>query len=143
MGRVIEVLRQMRAEERSLTDAARRAHTKPATVRRYAGAVVRLQGARYAATASDRLPRLMKFPAEGGTVALPLRSARQAGRLAVYWNAVRTYLGTGDLAPLRAFRGKTLRTGTLSYPFITHPETLERLYQAGEVAFEDIYAHVA
>jgi hypothetical protein len=63
--------------------------------------------------------------------------------VAHYWNAVRTYLRTGDQRALRPFRGKALRVDKIAYPFITDPRTLERLYQAGEVAFEDIYAHVA
>jgi len=143
LERVVEVLRLMRAEHRSLTYAMRRAGTTATTVRRHAGDVLRLKGARYVAARSDRLPRLVKFPTARGLIALPLRSARQASRVAVYWNAVRTYLRAGDLGPLLAFRGKALRVDKLAYPFITNPETLARLYYAGDVGFEDIYAHVA
>ena len=143
VARVVEVLRLMRAEGRSLSKAACTAGTTLTTVRRYAGKVVHREGRRYVAAPSDRLPRLVKFPTARGPIALPLRSARQASRVATYWNAVRLYLRTGDQRQLRAFRGKALRVDKLAYPFITDPRTLERLYLAGEVAFEDIYAHVA
>ena len=141
--RVVEVLRLMRAEGRSLSRAVREARTSLRTVRRYAGDVVHRERGRYVAAPTDRLPRLVKFPTIHGAIALPLRNARQASRLAHYWNAVRTYLRSGDPRALRPFRGKALRVDKIAYPFITDPRTLERLYQAGEVVFEDIYAHVA
>ncbi len=143
VGRVVEVLRLMRAEGLSLSAATKQAHTKATTVRDYARAAVHRQGARYVVSESDRLPRLMKFPTEDGTIAVLLRSKRAANSLAVHANAVRAYLGAGDLGPLKAFRGKSLRVGRVTYPFITDPETLERLQQAGELSFEDLYGHSA
>ena len=74
-----------------------------------------------------------------GTQVADLQGNRRATALARYWNAVDSYLKTGDMTALQPFRGKAVRVGRRSYPFVTDRRTLERLARAGEVRFEDIY----
>lgn len=137
--RTLEVLGYMR-DDMSLHEAARRAETTPRTARRYAGSVIEKRGSRYVAKASDRLPRWVRVPTTEGTETKVVRSSKTASRLAAYWAAVNRYLTTGRTDGLRQFRGKSFRAGKVGYPFLTDLNTLDRLAEAGEVAFEDLYA---
>lgn len=141
-ARALRVLRLMR-EGRSLTAAARAAHIDPRTARRYIGGAMRRTARRYVPARSDTFPRMLRFVTPDGVVALKVRSSLSASRIARYWTAVDHYLRSGDTQRLRAFRGNAVRTGKLAYPFITDPRTLDRLAQAGEVRFEELYVLTA
>lgn len=141
--RALHALRLMRSEGVSLTAAVRRSHTSARTVKKYAGSALRHVEGHYLARTGDTLPRMMRFVTRDGIIALRVRSSRQASRIARYWTAVQRYLLTGHTDALRAFRGRAVRTGKVGYPFITDPRTLERLAQAGEVRFEELYVHAA
>jgi hypothetical protein len=54
--------------------------------------------------------------------------------------AVDHYLKTGDTDGLSKFRGRTVRAENHTFAFVTDPRILDRLANAGEVAFEDLYA---
>lgn len=141
MRRVVHAVRLMRVDKLSLTKAARRAHTTSATARKYGGATIRDVEGRYQVAPTDTLPRMIRFLTATGTIALPV-SRPTASRIAQHANAVRRYLRTGDLGPLRAFKGRAVRVGKITFPFLTDPRTLDRLAHAGEVEFEDLYAEL-
>jgi hypothetical protein len=82
----------------------------------------------------------MRFLSPDGVMALDVRSSTVATRIGKYWNAVDRYLRTGRKDALAPFRGKRLRAGARLHEFITSPRMLDRLANAGEVRFEDLYA---
>jgi len=138
--RVLDAVAKMR-KGKSLTRAARSAHTTRDTVRKYASSVVvRTTGGRYKSRGYDRLTREMRFLTDEGVVALPIRSSASASRIGEYWNAVDRYLRTGKLDHLGAFTSKLVKVKGVSHKFVTDPRTLDRLANAGEVRFEDLYA---
>jgi len=109
-------------------------------VRRYAPDVVRrTPTGQYAVKASDRLYRELHFLTPNGRIVLGVSDSRTASRIARYWAAVDRYLKTGKTDALREYRGGSVRVGKVSYPFVTDPQTLNRLGRAGEVSFDDLY----
>lgn len=141
--RALTALHEMRAGK-SLTKAARRSKTTRATVRKYAkSAVERTQQGRYKSRGYDRLTREMRFPTPNGLVALPVRSSASASRIGEYWNAVDRYLRTGRVDRLKMFEGKNIKVKGRSHRFITDTLSLDRLANAGEVQFEELYALTA
>jgi DNA-binding transcriptional MerR regulator len=122
-----------------LKRAARAAHTTVATIRKYAPTVVQRDiRRRLVVVPYDRMKRPMRVLTPHGVLVLDVRHSRSASRLGQYWNAVDAAL-RGDLGPLRAFRGKSIRVGKVAYPYLTDMRTLKRLAHAGEVRFEDLY----
>jgi hypothetical protein len=137
--RVLDAVAKMR-KGKSLTRAARSAHTTRTTVRKYASKVLKpIESGRYRVKASDSLSRELRFLSRDGIVIAKVRSSREASEIASYWNAVDHYLRTGSIERLADYRGSTVRVGRKRMPFITDPATLERLAHAGEVRFEDLY----
>jgi hypothetical protein len=127
--------------------AAVRAHnrTNPSeritreAVQRYVGSALAERNGKLVAKPYDRLLRVMWFPTERGLIPLEIRDSRSASRLATYDNAVKHFLLTGDERALRPFRGKAIRSGKRSYPFITDPQLLKRLQLADALHFDSIY----
>lgn len=142
--RVFEVLQRMRATGASLTRAARDAHTTPRTVRKHAASAVPQEAnGRYRVTKSDRLARTVRFLTPDGGISVSVRGSRPASRIARHWAAVDRYLRTGNTDGLRDFTDKTFRVRGTTRSFVTDPALLDRLANAGEVSFEDLYARVA
>jgi len=146
----VDVLALMRRYDLDLTAAIRaHNHANPPerisreAARKYVGSALTAQKGKLVAKPYDRLLRVMHFPTPTGAIELEVRDSRSASRLAAYNNAVKTFLLTGDETPLRQFRGKDIRSGKRSYPFITDPATLEHLGNAGELRFDSIYEQFA
>ena len=138
--RALEALALMRRERMSQTRATKEVGTTPNTVRRYVGSAIRKEPTgRWVAKRSDRLFRRMRFPTPRGLISLDVTDSRTVSRIARYSAAVHQYRKTGKTDALREFRGKAIRVGKVAHPFLTNPRTLDRLAQAGEVAFEDLY----
>ena len=77
--RALDALHKVRAEGKSLAQAARESHIDPRTVQRRVGsALIKLPTGRYAATKSDRLPRQMHVLTPKGVVAGEVRGSRPA-----------------------------------------------------------------
>lgn len=119
--------------------AASRAKTTPRTVQKYARKVVRRREGVYHALPADQMRRPMRFLTEQGVTVVDIHSSKVATRLAKYWSAVHHYLITGDQSLLRAYAGKALRASGHRFAFVTDPDILSRLADAGEVRFEDLY----
>lgn len=142
--RVFEVLQRMRATGASLTRAAHDAHTTLRTVRKHAASAVQQEvNGRYRVTKSDRLARTLRFLTPDGVISVSVRGSRTASRIARHWAAVDRYLRTGNTDALRDFADNTFRVKGTTRSFVTDPVLLDRLANAGEVSFEDLYAHVA
>jgi hypothetical protein len=131
----------MRRKGLALRTAARDEGTDPRTVLRYVGSALRQRGyrERYRPTAYDRLLRTLNVLTPSGTVAVTVRASGTASRIAEYMNAVRTYVNKGELSALARFSGKSFRASGASYTFVTDPDTLERLADAGVMAIEQLY----
>ena len=137
--RALHAIALMRRDERSLRRAAARVGTTPRTVRKYARQALRKRRRTYQVIPIDELRRPMRVLTERGLVVLDLRSSKAASRLATYWNAVDEYLRTGDRRGLVAFDGRGFRAEGQLVAFITDPHLLDRLANAGQVTFEDLY----
>lgn len=140
--RALQVVNRMRHGE-SLSRASKEVGISPDTVRRYAGsAFVQDDRGRWISKAADRLYRRMRWlDAQGITTVEPANS-KEASKLSAYWKAVEHYLTTGDERALGKFRRMRLRTRQkISLGFITDPDLLDRLGNAGELTFEDLYEH--
>ena len=137
--RVARALTLMR-ERRSATSAAQEVGTTLRTMRRHAGRALRqTPSGRYAVASGDRLLRRLRMLTPAGLIAVDAPGSRTASQIARYWSAVQRYVRTGDDRPLRAFRGKAVRQGRQSVPYVTDLPTLERLEHVGELLFEDLY----
>jgi hypothetical protein len=135
--RALEALSRMRIDNLSLTAAARASGTTAATVRRYAAPGLTRHGRRTVATTSDRMYRRMVVLTPNGRREVDVRSSAQASRVAAHWNAMDTYLRTGDAKALHKFANK--RIGGLA--LASEPEQVEAHARTGELAIDDIYPH--
>jgi len=141
--RALHAIALMRREERSLRRAAARVGTTPRTVRKYARQALRKRQGTYQVIPLDELRRPMRVLTPGGLAVLDIRSSKTASRLAHYWHAVDTYLRTGDRRLLARFVGQRFRAEGQLVAFITDPHLLDRLANAGQVTFEDLYEATA
>lgn len=139
--RALATLALMRRKGLALTTAAKAQETDPRTVRRYVGSALRQRALRqrYKPTASDRLARTLNVITPEGTQPVTVRDSRTASRIAEYMNAVRTYVNKGELSALERFRGQSFQAAGVRYTFVTDPNTLELLADAGVLAFEQLY----
>lgn len=136
--RAFAAIRHVKAGK-SLSRAARLAHTSPRTVLKYAAGSLTKAAGVYVAQRVDHAPRRMKLMTPLGLTVETITGSRVASRVATYMSAVDHYLRTGDASRLRAFAGKAVRAGKQRFPFITDPRTLRRLAYANEISFEDLY----
>ena len=136
--RAFAAIRHVKAGK-SLTRAARLAHTSPRTVLKYAAGALTKSGSVYVARRVDREPRRMKLMTPSGLAVETISGSRTATRIATYMSAVDYYLRTGDASRLRQFAGKAIRAGAKRFPFVTDLRTLRRLAFANEISFEDLY----
>ena len=65
--------------------------------------------------------------------------SRTASRIAEYMNAVRALVRTGDSSALLNFKGEYFEAGGVRYEFVTDPEFLYKLGDAGELEIEGLY----
>ena len=135
--RALDALSQMRNENMSLTAAAHASGTTAKTVRRYAGAALTQHGRRTVASTTDRLYRRMVVLTPDGRREVDVRSSAQASRVAAHWNALDTYLRTGNSQPLRKFG--SMRIG--GFALATSLGQIEEYARLGELAIDDIYPH--
>ena len=139
--RALATLALMRRENLSLEAAANAVGTDPRTVLRYVGSALRHEGpgGDYQAIPHDRIPRTLHFITAAGPTEVTVHDSRTASRIAEHMNAVRTYLRTGDSSALKSFRGESFEAGGLNHQFVTDPDTLDKLADAGVLAMEGLY----
>ena len=73
---------------------------------------------------------------------MEIRHSRSASRIARYWGAVNRYLNGDGSETLEAYQGKFVTVEGVRFPFVTDLPTIERLANAGEVRFEDLYVEL-
>ena len=78
--------------------------------------------------------RMHVFTTEG-VETLPIQSDEAASVVGRHWNAVKSYLGSGDPRAFDDFRGRTVRGRELA----TDPDAVEDFALAGELDILDIY----
>ena len=141
-ARVTHVVAKVRRDGVSLAQALRGSGVSRQTVLRLAGASLRrLPNGRYVARTRDRLLRIVRIPVPDGMLDVALRDSKQASLVAKYWNAVHTYLATGDASALEGFAGVLITDADgQQFPLLTDRATLDRLGGAGVLSFESIYA---
>ena len=122
----------------SLTRAAREAHTKPATVRRYLPtAVVRDEKGRWQTKPGDRESFWMRVVSvELGVTEAKVTGSNKRRLVGRHQAAIGTYLRTGDQTGLQAADGQKVAGLTLE----TDPKVIRELFRRGEMAFLEIYA---
>lgn len=143
---VLEVLNIMRRSGRGIGAGVRQFNeTNPdrrisaRTVRKYAQPALRQAKKEWRAKPYDRLLRIVRFPTKDGVIDIEVRDSRSASLVGEYWNAVRKYEATGDAKDLRRFRGRTIRSGKMTRPFLIRADALDDLANAGEFSLETIY----
>ncbi len=133
----------MKREGISLSEAARREHTTPNAVRKYAGHALERRGSRVVVRERYRLYREMRLLTPDGPVIVGVPDSATATLIAKHWNAVEHYRMMGDASQLRQFRGKSVRSEKQAYPFLTDTDVIDRLDRLGRISFESIYQSVA
>jgi hypothetical protein len=138
--RALAALALSRREGLSPRAAAKAVGTSLSTMRRYVGSALRQQGpgGHYRVTAHDRIARPLNFLTVQDMVVITVRSSRTASLIAEYTNARKAYWNKDHASALEKFRGKSFRAGGITYPFITDPQTLDQLGEAG-FKFEGLY----
>lgn len=124
----------------SLTKAAKFCGTDVPTVRQYAADALDVRGRRVRVKPYDQLKRKMRFLTSRGIITVTTLDSDTASVTAGYWNAVRTYIRTGDYGPLEPFTLHFIYAEEGTFEFLTHRPTLNRLARAGEMFFQDLYA---
>ena len=135
----LDVLKQMRREGLDLDTAAKLEHMPVDDVRtRLAPYLVERDGKFYASD-KDRLIRQMVMLTEDGPTPIYVKDSRSASLIGQYWNAVHSYLQTGDDRLLQHFKGKSITADGKVYPFIVDTAVLDALDEQGALDFDDIY----
>ena len=102
--RALDALALMREHGLSMTKAAKRAGTKPETMKRHLGpTILKKPDGQYRAKAWDRIPRRMRFLTNKGQIEIEVRDSRSAARIARYWTALDQALKKGEWWRLRPF----------------------------------------
>jgi len=133
-----------RNKKLSLSAAAKAEHTSVSTIKRYAGSALRQKcpGGHCRVTPFDRIARPLNFLTPQGPVGVTVRSSRMASMISEHLKAVRKYRNMGDTSGLLPFKGKSFRSGGVTYKFITEPEILDKLADAGLLEIEGLYRAV-
>jgi hypothetical protein len=136
----LSALSLMRREQLSLKEAARKLDISPNVVLRHAkDGLRRSVGGHYYAKPFDSISRPpMRFLTDRGNVWVTVRDSREATRVSKYMTAIKHYLHTGRTSLLAPFRGK----GIGRHRFVTDPEILDELADAGELEFDALYNFV-
>jgi hypothetical protein len=123
----------------SVAEAAEFSGTDLPTIRHYAADALEVRGRRVKVKPYDQLKRKMRFLTSRGIMTVTALDSDTASVIAGYWNAVRTYVRTGNYEPLEPFILRFVNVEEGTYEFLTHRPTLNRLARAGELFFRDLY----
>jgi hypothetical protein len=129
----LRVVASMRREGMDLQSAAAQYSMSPHAVRYWAPGAFDPSGRLKPA---DREYRRMKIISGGRVVEVDVRGSHVASRIGEYWNAVRTYVDTGDDADLAGFSG--FRAGGVEVE--TDLDVIDELALRDAFDFDSIYA---
>jgi hypothetical protein len=144
-NRVAHVPTLMRSGELSFSGACREVGLSQKAVLQLARPAFRKQrNGRYKAKSVDHLLRVIVLPIKGQLQEIGLNDSREATLAGKLWVAIERYLDTGDEAPLRKIRRKTLLDANgKRIRFVRDFAELDRLASAGVLRFDSIYPKVA
>ncbi len=74
-----------------------------------------------------------------GKLALSIRKQQTRKLISAHAHAVKRFLRTGDRKALARFEKKSFTSRGKKYVFLTDPELIRELHEAGEITFEHIY----
>jgi uncharacterized protein YaaR (DUF327 family) len=139
--RALAVLARMRRNKMSLRGASMVEGTDSTTVKRYVGSALwKDKSGHYRPTRYDRIPRTLNFFTTTGPILLTVRDSRTASKIAKYSSAVRKYIVSADASALDEFKHKSFRSGGVVYRFLTTPDALDLLADAGSLKpIESLY----
>lgn len=130
-------LELMRGRGLSLTEAARRAGTTPASVVAHVRPALAKRDRKWIALPADRLHRSMVLLTEGGVEQqVAVRGSRVASLIGGHWSAIGHYLDTGDATRLERFRG----TRAAGYLLEADLDAIDLWQRRGDLNVEDIYS---
>jgi hypothetical protein len=139
-GYALGVLRRMRRNGETLTQAAAAERIDPSIVRKHANRYLINRNGEIYATNRDRLIRPMIVLTPVGPMDIFIKDSRTASLNGAYWNAVLTYRDTGDDSGLKQFKGKGITSNGVYYPFITNTDLIDQLGDAGGLDVSEIYS---
>lgn len=136
----LRALSYMRNEGLSLTRAAKRVGLTRKEALEHIRPYVFKRRERWHPTEYDRRVRVMRFLDSKGVIPIEVKDSRTARKVGRYWTAVDRYLKTGDDSLLDPFRSASFQSNGETFEYITDLQLLQRLGNAGQVQFEEIYA---
>lgn len=123
-----------------LSEVAERTGTTVKTIKRHAPEALEQRGGRIRIKPTDHLRRMMLMLTSQGLITVTTLDSDTASIIGAYWNALRTYVTSGDFEPLEPFILRFIHVEEGDFEFLTHRPTLNRLARAGELHFQDLYA---
>ena len=99
------------------------------------------KGRRYVVRKYDSLERPLKIYSKGKIKYIIVKGIKSASLIGKYFNAVRTYLQTGNRAVLEKFRNQFVKdTDGMKHYFETNPDVIREIDEASEdTEFQQIY----
>jgi uncharacterized protein YaaR (DUF327 family) len=136
----LEVLSDMRRNNKSLTKASRDKGISIKTVRDSIGAFKKV-GSRWIPKAYDRISRVMVINENGQMTSIEINDSRTASKIGRYHNAVKKYLETGDSTELKKFEGMKIKDAQgNTHTFETDTKAINEIAEGiEEPEFYDIY----
>lgn len=136
----LEVLSDMRRNNKSLTKASRDKGISIKTVRDSIRAFKKV-GNRWIPKAYDRISRVMVINENGRMTSIEVNDSRIASKIGRYHNAVKKYLETGDNSELRKFDGMKIKDAQgNTHTLETDTDAIDKIAEGiEEPEFYDIY----
>jgi hypothetical protein len=139
--RVFDALALARREPSlPLSKAAELSGTTIKTIKRHASEALEFGKGRIKVKPTDQLKRKMLMLTSRGTITVTTLDWEAASVIGAYWNAVRTYITSGDFTELEPFILRFIHVEEGDFEFLTHRPTLDKLARAGELHFQDLYS---
>jgi hypothetical protein len=82
----------------------------------------------------------MRLLTSDGEAIVTAVDSETASIIGDHWNAVRTYIRTGNYEPLEIFIQRFVHVEEGDFELLTHLPTLNRLVRAGALNFQDLYS---
>jgi DNA-binding MarR family transcriptional regulator len=123
-----------------LSEVAERSGTSIQMIKHHAAQALERRGGRLRVKPNDNLRRKMLMLTAKGLITVTALNWETASLIGSYWNAVRSYITSGDFQPLEPFILRFIRAEEGHFEFLTHRPTLNRLARAGELHFQDLYS---
>ena len=137
---VAHVISRMR-DRVSLAKASEEFGIAPSIVVEFGRPALRKRNARYVATKTDHLLRVITTLGVMGKTEIATRDSRQASLVGGHWAGVQRYLQTGDDSALLRFKGKKVTdTAGKRHLLLTDLKEVDRQAAAGVLSFESMYA---